>query len=121
MVALTSQTQDKLCFDKTLTLAVGENTTEAVDIRGTTLLAYITDANLTAASFTFLVSNAINGTFVPLKDMNTGSALQASASTSSQYATQPSDFASVQFIKFVANTNQLTNSSTITLVTRTIA
>lgn len=121
MTAFTYQTQDKLCFDKTLTLAVSGTTTGAVDIRGNTLLAFITDANLTASSFTFLVSDAINGTFVPLKDMATGNTLQSNTSTSAQYATQPSDFASVQFIKFVANTAQLTTPSTITLVTRTIA
>lgn len=116
-----SLTQKKLCYDIKPEIAVGETTSNAVEVFGTTLLAFITDANLTATSFTFLVSDAIDGTFVPLKDMSSGTSLQASASTSSQYATQPSDFASVQFIKFVANTNQLTNPSVITLVTRTIA
>ena len=116
-----NQTQQKLCYDVTPVIAVGQTTSNAVQLGGTTLLAFKTDANLTGANFTFLVSDSLTGTFVPLKDMNTGIALQSQAGTSSQYATQPADFASVEFIKFVMNTAQLTTPTTITLVTRTIA
>lgn len=116
-----SQTQQKLCYDIQPVIAVGQTTSNAVQVYGTTLLAFITPSNLTASNFTFLVSDSIDGTFIPLKDMNTGIALQSQAGTSSQYATQPSDFASVGFIKFVGNTAQLTTDATITLVTRTIA
>lgn len=116
-----SQTQNKLCYDIEVTIGVGQTTSNAVQVFGTTLLAFITPANLTAANFTFLVSDALDGTYIPLKDMNTGVALQSQAGTSSQYATQPADFASVGFLKFVGNTAQLTSDAVITLVTRTIA
>ena len=120
-MALSKQTQDKLCYDIAITIAAGQNTSNAVQVYGTTLLGFITPSNLTATSFTFLTSNSLNGTYIPLKDMKTGSSLQSQAGTSSQYATQPADFASVGFIKFVANTTQLTSDAIITLVTRTIA
>lgn len=120
-MANSSQTQVKLCYDVKAIIGVGETTSNAVQVFGTTFLAFITPANLTATSFTFLVSDAFDGTFLPLKDMSTGDALISQTSTSSQYATQPADFSSVQFIKFVGNTAQLTSDAEITLVTRTIA
>lgn len=116
-----TQTQQKICYDLQPVIAVGETTSNAVQLSGTTLLAFRTDANLTGASFTFLASDSLTGTFVPLKDMKTGNTLTSFAGTSAQYATQPADFASVEYLKIVMNTAQLTTPTIITLVTRTIA
>lgn len=121
MPSISSQTQDKICFDIKPIISVGETTSSAVSVSGTTIVGFITDANLTATSFTFLVSSSLAGTYVPLRVMSTGSSLGATVSTSGQYYCLPSDFASVQFIKIVGNTAQLTNPTEITLVTRTVA
>jgi hypothetical protein len=118
---LAEQTQQKLCYDIQPVIAVGETTSDAVDVHGTSILAFITDVNLTGSSFTFLASDSFAGTYVPLKDMATGDPLTSFTGTSAQYATQPADFASVQYLKIVMNTNQLTTPTTITLVTRTLA
>lgn len=118
---ISSQTQQKLCYDVQLTIADGERASNAVDVAGTTILAFITDSHLAATGFTFLVSNALTGTYVTLKDMATGNALAPLCGPSAQYATQPADFASVEYLKIEANAAQSGSDSVITLVTRTIA
>tara|TARA_R110000868_G_scaffold17344_1_gene76325 strand:+ start:8474 stop:8836 length:363 start_codon:yes stop_codon:yes gene_type:complete len=116
-----SQTQQKLCYDVIATIADGDTTSNAVDVGGTSILAFITDANLDATTFTFLSSNTLAGTYFPLKDMGTGIALVSQTGTSAQYATLPADLTSVEYLKIVANTAQSGADTSITLVTRSLA
>jgi len=116
-----SQTQQKLCRDIIATILDGDTESNAVAISGTTMLAFITDANLNATSFTFLVSDALDGTYLPLKNMGLGNVVTSFCSANSQYATNANDFASAEYFKFVANAPQSGSDTEIILVTRTIA
>lgn len=117
----TSDFQPVIQNDLSVTILDGEDTSNAVDLQGTSLLAFITDANLTGTSFTFLSSDALNGDYLPLKNMSDGAALTSVAGISAQYVTDPSDFASVRFLKFVSGAAQAGADTVIKLVNRRLA
>lgn len=115
-----TQTQQKLCFDLQPIIAVGDTESNAIDLSGTSLVGFITDANLTGTAFTFKVSSSLAGTYLPLK--NNSGAISRTVATSSYYnETSPDNFLAVNYVKIVSGTIQATNRTVITLVTRTIA
>jgi hypothetical protein len=117
----TKDFQPVINFDLEVVIADGQTTSNAADLLGTSLLGLITDAALDGAAFTFTVSDELAGTYVPLKRMSDGAALAAVVGTSSQYATNPADFASVRFLKIVSGTAQSGAATTIKLVNRRLA
>jgi len=117
----TKDFQPVINFDLQVVIANGATTSNAVDLLGTSLLAFVTDAALNGTAFTFTVSNDLAGTYVPLKRMSDGTALTAVVAVSGQYATNPADFASVRFLKIVSGTAQSGAATTIKLVNRRLA
>jgi hypothetical protein len=117
----TKDFQPVINFDLEVVIANGATTSNAVDLLGTSLLAFVTDAALNGTAFTFTVSNDLAGTYVPLKRMSDGTALTAVVAVSGQYATNPADFASVRFLKIVSGTAQSGAATTIKLVNRRLA
>lgn len=116
-----SDFQPVINFDLEVVIANGATTSNAVDLLGTSLLAFVTDAALNGTAFTFTASNDLAGTYVPLKRMSDGTALTAVVAVSGQYATNPADFASVRFLKIVSGTAQSGAATTIKLVNRRLA
>lgn len=110
-----------LNFDLEVTIADGATTSNAKDLIGTSLLAFITDAALDGTAFTFIVSDELDGTYIPLRRMSDGAALTAVVATSGQYATNPADFASARFLRIVSGTAQSGAATTIKLVNRRLA
>jgi len=110
-----------LNFDLQAVIADGATTSGAVDLIGTSILGFITDAALDGTAFTFTVSNELAGTYVPLKRMSDGTSLTAVVGTLGQYATNPADFASARFLKIVSGTAQSGAATTIKLVNRRLA
>jgi len=117
----TKDFQPVINFDLQVVIANGTTTSNAVDLLGTSLLAFVTDAALNGTAFTFTVSDNLAGTYVPLKRMSDGTALTAVVAVSGQYATNPADFASVRFLKIVSGTAQSGAATTIKLVNRRLA
>ena len=117
----TKDFQPVINFDLEVVIANGATTSNAVDLLGTSLLAFVTDAALNGTAFTFTVSNNLAGTYVPLKRMSDGAPLTAVVAVSGQYATNPADFASVRFLKIVSGTAQSGAATTIKLVNRRLA
>jgi len=117
----TKDFQPVLNFDLQAVIANGATTSNAVDLLGTSLLAFVTDAALNGTAFTFTVSDDLAGTYVPLKRMSDGATLTAVVAVSGQYATNPADFASVRFLKIVSGTAQSGAATTIKLVNRRLA
>lgn len=99
------------------TILDGETESNPVNLFGTSLLAIMTDSNLSGTSFTFKASNAIDGTYLELRNMLNGEPLTAIMSDSGFHATSPIDFAAVQFLKIVSNTTQ-SGDTDLTLITR---
>jgi hypothetical protein len=117
----TQDFQPVINFDLEVVIADGQATSNAVDLLGTSLLAFITDAALDGTAFTFTASDSLAGTYLPLRDMATGNALSALCSASGYYGTQPSDFASVRFLKIVSGTAQSGAATTIKIVNRRLS
>lgn len=109
-------------FDLSVTIAVGQTASNAIDTYGTSIVAIITDANITATALTFLCSDSLGGTYKEYRNLSDGSTIATTAlSTDGYYGTAPIDFSSARFIKIVGNTNQATTPTVITLVTRRLA
>lgn len=117
----TKDFQPVINFDLEVVITDGQTTSNAVDLLGTSLLAFITDAALDGTAFTFTVSDELAGTYVPLRRMSDGTALTAVVAVSGQYATNPADFASVRFLKIVSGSAQSGAATTIKLVNRRLA
>lgn len=117
----TKDFQPVINFDLEVVIADGATTSNAVDLLGTSLLAFITDAALNATDFSFTVSNNFAGTYLPLKNMKDGNTLTSVVSPLGWYATNCADFASVRFLKIVSGTAQSGAATTIKLVNRRLA
>ncbi|MFT6151407.1 MAG: hypothetical protein ACJAY9_000796 [Flavobacteriales bacterium] len=113
--------QPILSFDLSFTIAVGQNTSNAVDLIGTCLLALVTDANLTATSFTFLGCDTKNGAYLPMHKMVDGTIMTAVVAPSRRTPTNLSDFTSTRFLKLVSPVNQAGVDTTIGIVNRQVA
>jgi hypothetical protein len=117
----TSDFQPALNFDLSATILDGQTTSNAIDLAGTSILAFITDAALNGIAFTFLVSNEAGGTYLPLHRMIDGAIVTAIVDVSRYSATNPADFASARFLKIVSGTAQSGADTVITIVNRRLA
>lgn len=132
-----SQVQSNRDYTKTVTIAVGQSDSEAINIAGTNLIALLIPENMTASFINFLVSDAINGIFLPLKTNTpkTSSsdpaeftvALNVVSGTPFWYGFKPEDLAPWEFIKIKSvdssdvGDNQLTTPAVIKLALRPIS
>jgi hypothetical protein len=117
----TKDFQPVINFDLEVVIADGATTSNAVDVLGTSLLALITDAALDGTDFTFLASNELAGTYLPIHRMADGNIITAIVGTSRYTPTNSNDFASVRFLKIVSGTAQSGAATTIKLVNRRLA
>lgn len=132
-----SQVQSNRDYSKTVTIAVGQSNSEAINIAGTNLVGLLIPANMTATFINFLVSDEIDGTFLALKTNTPKTAtsdpaqftvaLNVVSGTAFWYGFKPEDLAPWEFIKIksvdssdVAN-NQLSTPAIIKLVLRPIS
>lgn len=109
--------QPRLNFDLSVTIAVGQTVSDAVDLCGTSLVGFITDANLTGTALTFQGSTTLAGTYVAIH--NNSGAISRTVATSKYYNEASSDtFNATRFLKIVSGTIQATNPTVITLATK---
>ncbi len=137
-MAKSEHVQTNRDYSKTLTIEVGVSESETIDISGSNLVGLIVSTDITGDFIHFLVSDSINGTYLPAKTnvpktnaddpiaFNIGLNVDGGGS----YSFKPEDLAAWQFlqIKTVTNiagsevaVNQLTNPAPITLVLRPIS
>ncbi len=116
----TKDFQPVINFDLEAVIADGQTSSNAVDLLGTSVLGFITDAGLDGTAFTFTACDTQDGTYLPLRRMVDGNTVAAVLGASGYYATNPADFASVRFLKIVAATSQ-TGATTIKIVNRRLA
>lgn len=115
----TTDFQSNLNFDRTVTIAVEQTVSDAIDLCGTSLVGFITDANLTGTALTFQGSTTLGGTYVAIH--NNSGAISRTVTTSKYYLEASSDtFAGLRFLKVVSGTIQATNPTIITLVTKPV-
>lgn len=76
--------------------------TAAINLGGFSLCGIIFPTTFTGTAVTFEVSDAIDGTFVPLKSGTGGSSLSYTVVQATFAAIDPKDFQGVQFLKVVS-------------------
>jgi hypothetical protein len=119
--AKAEQFQSYKDYSKTVTILDGQTESEAIDIGGTVLVGFRTDANIGGTLITFKSGDSINGTFLDLKGNDATPAVKdvsvaITATTVNQYGVNATDFDSAQFIKFVSNSAQSGSDTVITLI-----
>lgn len=91
--------------------------TAAIDLGGLVLCGVIFPTTFTGTALTFEVSDAIDGTFVPLKSTVSGTALSYTIVQASYAAIDPKDFQGVRFLKLVSGSIE-SGARTIKLAAR---
>jgi len=111
----------KINSDLSVTIAVGQTVSNAVDLYGTALVGFITDANLTGTALTFQGSDLFAGTYKAIALLSTGVNIAGVVTTNKYYILGSTiDLSAVRFLKIVSGIAQLTNPTTITLITKPI-
>lgn len=87
-------------------IAISETKSAAVDLGGFTLCGIILPV-MTGTALSFEVSDAIDGTFVPLKSTTSGTTLSYTTASSTYAAIDPKDFQGVRFLKVVSGSTEL--------------
>ena len=95
-----------------------DDLTNALDMRGKTLVGLIMPAALTSTSITFSGCETVDGTFVDLYDTS-GTQISVTVAASRYILIDPADFASIRFLKIVMGSNELADR-TITAVMRAV-
>lgn len=85
-------------------IANGQQESAAIDCGGMALCGILLPAAFTGTALTFEVSDAIDGTFVPLKSTTSGSALSYTVAQGTYAAIDPKDFQGVRFLKVKSGT-----------------
>lgn len=106
-------------FHKTVTIANGASLSDAEDLGGFTLVGVITDSAWDTNSMSFLSATTLDGTYLPVKSLTTGSEFTAPGiAASGWYGADPADFASVRYLKVRSGTSAAAvNQSGDTVVT----
>jgi hypothetical protein len=108
-------------FDLNVTIAVGQTVSSAVDLYGTALVGFITDANLTGTALTFQGSDSLAGTYKAIALLSTGVNIAGVVTTSKYYILETTiNLSAVRFLKIVSGSAQSTNPTVITLITKPI-
>lgn len=76
-----------------------ETDSDAVATAGLTPCGVFVPASFTGTTLSFLVSDAVDGTYVPLHSTVSGSLLSFTVASSRYIAFDPKDFQGVQFLK----------------------
>lgn len=88
------------------TIANGQTDSAAIDLGGFTLCGILFPAAFTGTALSFLVSSAIDGTFVPLKSTASGTTLSYTVGQATYAALDPKDFQGANFIKLKSGSTE---------------
>lgn len=91
---------------RAVVIADGEDTSDVIPLNGFCLCGIITPAALTGSAFTFLVSNTVDGTYVPLKVTTSGTAFSQTVAANGYYALDPNIFQGVAFLKIKSGSTE---------------
>ena len=107
-----------VAYDLLATVPVDTATSNAVDLRGNTLVGVFLPSTFDGTVFTLTGSDTLAGTYVAIQD-GAGAAVTVT-SAASKYASFPNPLllTGVRFVKIVTTTTQTTTSTIITLAVR---
>ena len=107
-----------LVNDATSNIASGGNTSDEIDLSGTTLCGIYMPSAFTGTGLTFLASTTTGGTFISVRD-GAGSAIVKTVAASQYIRLDPTDFIGIRFLKIVSNGTEAA-TRTLTLAARPI-
>lgn len=87
-------------------IAISGTDSAAFNTGGMALCGIILPAAFTGTSISFLVSDAIDGTFVPLKSTTSGTLLSYTVAQGNYCAVDPKDFQGVHFLKIKSGSSE---------------
>lgn len=83
----------------TILIANGAQESAVISCGGMSLVGIILPAAFTGTALTFLASDAVDGTYVPVRVTTSGTALSYTVAQGTYVAIDPKDFYGVQFLK----------------------
>lgn len=89
-----------------VTILDGDTDSDAIDCGGFALCGILIPAALDGSALAFLVSDAIDGTFVPLVATDSGTAVSYTVAASTFAAIDPKDFQGVRFLKIQSGSSE---------------
>lgn len=92
---------------------------QAVDLSGCAPLGIRTPASMVGTSLTFLVSDSLNGTYLPFRDASNADISVTIDGTARHYQLDPAKMAGAAFLK-VKSSSTSDNAKVLTLATRPI-
>lgn len=104
-MSINSQSSPGRLISKQVTIASSGTKTAAIDLAGMTLVGLLF-GTLTSTAMSFETSDAIAGTFVPVKSTTSGTALSYTVAQNTYAAIDPKDVQGLNFIKLVAGSSE---------------
>ena len=101
-------------ISRSVVIPDGETKSAAIALNGFALVGILIGV-LTGTGFTFEVSDAEDGTFVPMSAGTSGTALDYTVAQNTYAAIDPKDFLGVNFIKLVSDA-QASGDETVTIM-----
>lgn len=104
--AFVSGYQGSANFGQEAVIAASGTKTGVISMGGFTLVGIKVPALFTGVALTFEMSDAADGTFVPVKNTTSGTALSYTVAPSGYYVIDPKDFYGINFLKIVSGATE---------------
>lgn len=110
------------CFDlsATITIATDTKISNAVDLKGTTLVGVFLPSTFDGTAFTILTCDTPDGTYLDALDAAGNAIGGASVAASKYVALDPAKTQGLRYIKIKSTSDQTTTNTVIPLATRSI-
>jgi hypothetical protein len=109
----------QLNVDDSVTLEIGETVSYPLNTYGTSLVGLIIPSTFSGTQLSIQGALSGSGTFYTMKN-SSGEDVSITINGAGYYALSPQDFTSLQFIKFVSDSTQVTQDCIIQVITRAI-
>ena len=101
-----------------VTIATDDDLTPAIDITGASFGGLLIPATVNGTSLSFTVSNAVDGTFYPLNDVDNASIALTITSATAAAVALPAELFAFNFFKIVCATAQSTTDTQFVVTLR---
>jgi hypothetical protein len=109
-------TKEQLAKSKVVTLAdtiASGTTTAEFNLKGGTLCGIYTPASISSTSMTITAATSSGGTFLPVRDPETGTAYTITIAASGYYYIPPQISAGLKYLKLVCGSSETSKTFTI--------
>ncbi len=111
--APTSTSPGTAVFNQSVAILISQTKSAVMNCGGRALCGIKLPAAFTGTALSFEMSEAADGTFVPVKSTTSGSALSYTVAQGTYCAIDPKDFQGINFLKIVSGTTEIAARSLI--------